>query len=398
MTIYIKKNLGLILLLSGLFVIWFTLSDFRTAPKIPHLVKQPVENKTLLASVCENKKTVSCYVEIINNLKFPLSTTDIRELYEELNVLKNKKNITSQDCHFISHEIGKLAVINQQNISKLFQLNFSKETGDSACNNGFYHGVMMGFTKKYSDKQDFDVLIRKIIQEAQKDIDESGTNKDVKENYLYHSIGHSIYLHYGDTVKGIEVCEVLVRTEKSRLNYCLIGVFMGESFEFLEAGVDMDINYCARTDQKYRQSCYSAVRYGKDQLEKDRIQYSNLCVGEKDTRTKLSCIMSFVVQSVRKDVEQKHLNVFCENISDPKYQEICKYQYLKLYFIIYPNSEKAGQIYKETCYTMNILDSIRCKKILSGINSNTTTDNYTYEDLVIPKLQFADIKYLFLSS
>ncbi len=170
--------------------------------------------------------------------------------FKEAKAVYDTSSIVKNNCHQISHVIGRASALKYKTIVEAFN------HGDNFCWSGYYHGVMEATAKRLGGA--------KVIATAPTICNESKGNKPYSF-YHYncvHGLGHGIMgIEDNELFDSLTVCDrFLDNWEQSS---CYGGVFMENIMS--ASNPDHRTNYikpdqplypCTAVDEKYKQQCY----------------------------------------------------------------------------------------------------------------------------------------------
>lgn len=340
-------------------------------------------------SICQKNELKKCLDSQIEKIRFPLNTYSLRFLYEDISYLKRVNYLSTRDCHLLSHKIGEKMFSSSGDYSEMLGLDLYSENINLDCVNGFHHGVLIGYSKKH--KNNYAGFLKKVVEDTEEKF--GGGKNNYMYRVVFHGLGHSIFINSENETKALKVCESISRNNASK-ELCFTGIFMEESFQANDVGINFNLNYCDTLSPVYIGPCFRSIRYPSEFLSQNIDSYSKICNNQNDHLNQTNCIRGFIYNTVRSNLEPEVAYEFCKSINVYEEKLFCLVNYPKRYLIENKSSE-LGQILQKTCNTLDLKERIICRKDLF---TNTYDQNEINNEVFggeSYKLKISDLGFLF---
>lgn len=313
---------------------------------------------------CSGTMNIDCLLPIIEN-RFKNKDNDLDKLYRELSGLIHNKELDSGSCHILSHKIGE-EYLKHSSLEEGMSIKVNGADVDTNCLTGFYHGLMIGYSKYHSQSQTM-FQMKKIAEDFSQKITE---NKDryskiysssMNQYYfdVIHGIGHVFFVDYGDIKKSISLCNELSNNQEVR-NLCKTGVFMEYSFQIRSSGFDVPYNFCLNYPDEL-QNCMISVKNSESYLEENKYNFTNFCESLPKRQDHFFCLYSYFMQIsfVNDDIEKTKI---CDSFLSTKKKDCLYARYVVWHGSRswYGNQNK--NLNKLVCSKLSFLDYLSCIK------------------------------------
>ncbi len=226
--------------------------------------------------VCYGENPYVCYKQLFEK-KFKTSADSQKDMYKILNQKMLDKEISTFECHEISHHIGTYTFLNSKDPNSVFNVKMQDLTTFQNCITGYYHGVLIGMSNKFKEEELIQEL-KKIAARAELNLQLSKSNAEVNLNYeILHGLGHATFEKIKELDKAILLCKKI--TSQASLKLCAEGVFMSFFFSFRKVSdeYELDVNYCLNSSKEHQSPCFSGIRNSSKYLEDHKDDYLNVC-------------------------------------------------------------------------------------------------------------------------
>lgn len=196
----------------------------------------------------------NCYIEFVN--EYAQGKT-IKDVLRDLEIARTQNTAIENDCHPMTHAIGRYALDVYGNVGDAFQ------ECDFTCHSGCYHGVMERmFFSEEEIKQGNKHLTYEGLEAKVPGICDKSNFDNPTVSIIFqclHGIGHAILFSVNyDLELALSGCDLL-STQYDRSS-CYGGVFMENVTAFEKDKRDLDPNDalypCSKLDKKYLSDCY----------------------------------------------------------------------------------------------------------------------------------------------
>lgn len=202
----------------------------------------------------------------------------VRQLLSELELIGNTNPQLRNNCHVVSHAIGRYATTTLGNVGDAF------EACDFTCSSGCYHGAVERLF--FSDEQlaqniqhlSYSQLAAKVTTICTADKFKNPTQFVIFQ--CLHGLGHAILFTGNYNLRdSLKLCDLLGGGFESES--CAVGVFMENITAFDKTKRDLkpaDVQYpCNSVDEKHRGSCYFMHTSLLLELGKNFQQIAEIC-------------------------------------------------------------------------------------------------------------------------
>jgi hypothetical protein len=328
--------------LSFLFILYGSSNLYLFFLRQYNLGKTPTEQPSLLKTekksefICKNNNLYTCYLEEYKRISQTKKDSE-KEIYELMRIKLGEGQLTSFECHTISHKIGEYSYLNNPNQADLFGIKIRDFIDDLNCATGFYHGILLGMQKKLNIEQSLQIF-REIDIAVEAKIDNQKGDDLIFSYEILHGLGHAFFIDLNDIDKANKKCDLVINNPKY-LDICYSGVFMENSFLYQNMGEDFDIKMCSNYEEKYRYACLTGTRNSHKYLKANKEKYVQSCYSYGETEKK-GCLKNYIIQeSSENKLSLNDIQTTCSLVSSEDFQTCLKT------FIVYQNLPSAKKRY-----------------------------------------------------
>lgn len=211
----------------------------------------------------------ACYQQRYQDL---VHYSGVKAAFDDLKDQYDKNEFVKDNCHQMTHVIGRAAVDLYSDISTAFG------QGDNFCWSGYYHGAMEAIVAKMGPD--------KVVEEANTICADLGEHQKYSF-YHYncvHGLGHGFMgVNQNELFESLKTCDTL--TDDWERKSCYGGVFMenimaqsnpSNPSKYLKA--DQPLYPCTDVDTKYKTECYKMqTSYALQTQNNDFAKVFDLC-------------------------------------------------------------------------------------------------------------------------
>jgi hypothetical protein len=313
---------------------------------------------------CFNKyKKIDCIRNLSQNLVYTKKAS-LKEVYTQLQMIIRSGQISSLYCHDISHKIGEATYSVNRNLSDGFQADVYKMVSDPICATGYYHGLLIGFSKDISDENLLIDEFKKIANKYEPLTEENEDNFFLNWKYIdmIHGIGHAMYINNGDLVDNQEKCKE-ISNNKSLQNYCMSGVFMEYSMQKRSVYLEAPPNFCESVKEEEKYNCLVGFRSSDEYLEKNQDEYVKYCSSQESDLLKYGCYKSFFSQVLpgKNPTKPKNLFDYCRFETNTSKKINCLEILEKTFYTTFHNKiSNQTPLEQNLCLNFSPINYLRC--------------------------------------
>jgi predicted DNA-binding ribbon-helix-helix protein len=298
------------------------------------------------------------------------SKHSLENIYSDLDLLILNQKISSSNCHRISHLVGESFYLKNPNFDEVFGYDIYKYIKDNNCATGYFHGVIIGASKRMEDKKL--ILKLKVLANKYENLiktEDNNLSLRLKNIEVLHGIGHALYVKYNDVEESLAICKKISLNPNVQ-NICASGVYMESSYKMSTLGLEVSPNDCLKNASEFRFSCYIGQRYPQDLVRKKTFildGFKSCFDRNNNTNEKYICFRSLFYQIflINNSRDIDFLTSVCKN--EESYNLICL-NTLKITMLDFNNQEGRYHYAKSICKNTSIFDFITCFKHLSQKN------------------------------